>query len=58
MKKVILKIILILVLLYILLKIIQPILPDWMRIIMNADPRYIDHALQEAHRTCKYDRRE
>lgn len=57
MKKLLLYIILGLLGLYIGLKIVSPLLPDWLRIILNADPRYIDEAMKVAKETYDYDKR-
>lgn len=43
--------------LYIVLNFFARWLPDWFRILWDADPHYINHALDEARRSCKYDRR-
>lgn len=42
--------------LYLLLQLIKPILPDWMRIILNANPKYLGEAVSMAKDTYKYDK--
>jgi len=56
MKKMLLKIIVILVVVYMLIQAFAFLFPDWLRILINADPKYIDEAIKVAKETYKYDK--
>lgn len=40
----------------ILLSVIRPMLPDWIRIVLNSNPRELPEAIKMAKNTYKYDK--
>jgi hypothetical protein len=56
MKKLVVKIFAALIILYILVQVLKPWFPNWLSILCNSDPKYINHALDEAKRAHNYDK--